>query len=177
MTSSDPQGAAAPSVQELHDREAIRALIHRFCRGADRDDRELVYSCFHPDAIDEHGIYSGPAHGFYDRPDADDRRLAMHHLVGQIDIELQGDRASSESYCAATVVRDTDDGPLTRLLAVRYVDRCEKRHGEWRIAHRFVVFDAEVYVPGGVPERIPTRNWGRRDKDDPSYRLPPRDVP
>ena len=46
-------------VQELHDREAIRDCVARYCRGVDRFDRELILSAFHPDATDEHGKFVG----------------------------------------------------------------------------------------------------------------------
>ena len=54
----------------------------------------------------------------------------------------------------------------------RYVDRLERRNGEWRIAYRTVMFDwtriepvrAEFPVPPAVDVV-----WGRRDRDDLSY--------
>ncbi len=49
---------------ELVDRELIRDLVQRYARGVDRRDFELVRSCYHADAIDEHGPYVGGVDGF-----------------------------------------------------------------------------------------------------------------
>jgi hypothetical protein len=53
---------------------------------------------------------------------------------------------------------------------VRYVDRLEKRDSEWRIADRIVVYDSERTIPVNT-ESAPLGDWnyGRRDRDDPSY--------
>ena len=46
-------------IAELWDREQIRQCLHRYARGVDRFDRELILSAFHPDALDEHGKFVG----------------------------------------------------------------------------------------------------------------------
>ena len=38
----------------------IRRVVARYCRGIDRMDLDLVRSCYHHDARDEHGSFSGP---------------------------------------------------------------------------------------------------------------------
>lgn len=54
--------APAPeSLQELVDKRALAEVVMRYCRGVDRADEELIVSCFHPDAVDEHGAYSDRA--------------------------------------------------------------------------------------------------------------------
>ena len=49
----------ADPVQELLDRLAIADVVLRYCRGIDRLDLELVRSCYHADATDEHGTFTG----------------------------------------------------------------------------------------------------------------------
>jgi SnoaL-like domain len=39
----------------LLDESAIRQLLARYSRAIDRRDYELLRSCYHPDAVDEHG--------------------------------------------------------------------------------------------------------------------------
>ncbi len=46
-------------LQELLSKQAIYELQCRYCRGIDRMDQALVRSCYHPDATDEHGSFSG----------------------------------------------------------------------------------------------------------------------
>jgi hypothetical protein len=57
------------------------------------------------------------------------------------------------------------------VVNIRYVDRMERRNGEWRIAERVVVLDSQRQdpVPTGLAP-LENSNVGRRDKDDPSYK-------
>ncbi len=51
--------------------------------------------------------------------------------------------------------------------AGRYIDRFEKRGGQWRIASRVVAVEKATLLPadsGPRPARV-----GRRDRQDPSY--------
>ncbi len=168
MATPETLSSAPAGLQELLDKEAIREVIYRFCRGNDRRDREMMQSCFHPDAIDDHGVYSGPALGFYDAmAELDARVRAIHHLVGQSIIEVAGDHAAGETYATATIDGLLDDDEVL-MLTVRYIDRFERRDGEWKIADRFVAFDTATTAPGRVPDQ-PERNLGRRDRDDRSH--------
>ena len=55
---------------------------------------------------------------------------------------MQGDVAHVETY--AIVVEEKRAGDDVRQLIAnsRYIDRFEKRDGDWRIAHRIVVTDS-----------------------------------
>jgi SnoaL-like domain len=164
--------ALPPALQELLEKEAIREVVVRYCRGWDRLDRDIVQSVYHTDAIDDHGIYSGPAKDFFDTWAASPQATNLHHNLGQSMIELDGDNAAAETYCIATTVGPTEDGGTeSRLIACRFLDRFEKRDGEWRIADRRLAFDADVVVPGGMPTVFPERNQGTRDQNDYSHTL------
>jgi SnoaL-like protein len=171
MAATDTTAALPAAVQELVDKEAIRQVMVDYCRGWDRLDRELVLSCYHREAVDNHGIFSGTPAGLYDAWAAPAQLLANHHLLGQMKIELDGDSARAETYCLATSVADMGDGPEARQHAVRYLDRFEKRDGAWKIASRFVAFDAELQLAGGVPTVPSEENLGRRDGEDRSHAL------
>jgi SnoaL-like protein len=152
--------------------QEIRQVVVDSCRGWDRQDRELVQACYHPDAVEDRGFYQGPALEFYDATTELRAGVrASHHNLGQTHVVLDGDRAAAETYCIATSVFDGADGPQTRVRAVRYLDRLERRDGAWKIVHRFAVFDAETTVPGGSPTGVPDANLGTRDRDDPSNAL------
>jgi hypothetical protein len=128
-------------VRQLLDREAIRDCLYRYCRGIDRADEAALRSSYWPDAHDAHGAYDGPAGGFIaqalPRLRAGGRRV---HAISNILIELHGDVAAVESSFlalqsgAAAPERET-------FLCGRYVDRFERRQGEWRVSHRTVVYD------------------------------------
>jgi ketosteroid isomerase-like protein len=157
------------ALQVLLDKDAIRDVISRFCRGCDRRDAEMMASCYHPEAIDDHGMYYGPGVQFFEANEEVDAQVrALHHNLGQSIIEVEGDVAAAETYAIATI-DGLPGSEETVLLNVRYVDRFERRDGEWRIAHRFVAFDSEMRVAGGVPSFIPEKNHGRRDREDASH--------
>jgi hypothetical protein len=132
---------SAAALQELLDREAIRACLARYCRGIDRADEQALRSAYWEDATDCHGAWNGSAAGFIEQALARLRQGGRRvHQVNTVSIELQGAVAAVESAFfalqapAATPTRQT-------FLCGRYVDRFERRHGEWRIAARTVVYD------------------------------------
>ena len=53
---------STPSAGSL-DRQAIVDCIHRYARGVDRADDELLRSAYHPDAVEDHGAYIGDVDG------------------------------------------------------------------------------------------------------------------
>lgn len=167
MTTSATPTPVPAALQELLDKEAIREVIYRFCRGNDRRDGEMMKSCFHPDATDDHGLYCGPAQGYFEASKERDARVrAIHHLVGQTLVEVAGDAAAAETYATATIDGFVGDGEVL-TLTVRYLDRFERRAGEWKISDRFVAFDTSSTAPGQMPQR----NLGRRDDEDRSFAL------
>jgi len=132
---------AAGQLQALLDREAIRDCLYRYCRGIDRADEAALRSAYWEDATDCHGAWNGSAAGFIaqalQRLRQDGRRV---HQVANILIELQGDVAAVESYFMALQAPAGRSARET-FLCGRYVDRFERRQGEWRIAARTVVYD------------------------------------
>ena len=58
------------------------------------------------------------------------------HVVTNVIIELDGDRASARCY--ATVFQQTDVLPLQPIAAGRYLDRFERVGHEWRFVDRLV---------------------------------------
>ncbi|HXW08993.1 MAG TPA: nuclear transport factor 2 family protein, partial [Steroidobacteraceae bacterium] len=56
--------SAAP-LERLLARDGIHEVLARYARGVDRADAELLKSCYHADAIEEHGgTYTGNAHEY-----------------------------------------------------------------------------------------------------------------
>lgn len=162
---------------ELLDREAIRECLYGYSRGIDRRDEQALRAAYWPDAHDRHGAYSGPASGFVEYAL---KALAagprMIHQIGNVSIVLRGDSAAVESYFLA-LQQDRDGEARARkaLLAGRYVDRFEKRGGEWRVAQRTVVYDWVEESPGQegdeatrFGQRLPN---GRQKPEDPWYAL------
>jgi ketosteroid isomerase-like protein len=131
------------AVRDLLDREAIRECLYRYCRGVDRGDEIALRATYWEDATDRHGPYQGTASGFCDWAIASLRSAGrMIHMIGNIMIELHGDSALAESYFHAVQEdRKIAPEPMEVVIYGRYIDRFEKRAGEWKVAARTVVYD------------------------------------
>jgi hypothetical protein len=159
-------------VQELLDKQAIREVMVRYCRGLDRMDPELVASVYHCDATDDHGGRSfagadiGP--GIINWSRELNILTGNHHITNQT-IRVDGDRAVSESYYSGFMLERRDDGASRTIQMVgRYLDRLERRNGEWRITQRLVVPEMVRYMPASADG--PHWHLGQADRD-PSYAL------
>ena len=177
MASTDPSDRPEPlrdheivALRHLIDRQAIVECVHRYARGIDRADDELVASAYHPDAMEDHGAYIGDLDGLLSF-------LTMAHasfdgyqrFVTNTTVDLDGDTAHAESYYLCVLRRDAKGSMLAN--GGRYVDRLERRDGEWRILRRVVVMDWEGRIEGGPP-RFDLNVAPRRDRDDVSYLRP-----
>jgi hypothetical protein len=170
----DAQRRVEAVLQRLVDESAIQSTLARYARAIDRMDFELLRTCYHPDAIDDHGVYTGGVEGFITYLEASlPRSESTTHFLGLPQIELAGDVAWVETQCLAILRFAAADGKpeRDRLAKVRYCDRFERREGEWRIAHRLVAYDPgriDPVVEG--PGYGEAHTLGRRDRDDAAYR-------
>jgi ketosteroid isomerase-like protein len=141
-----PMGSERDEViDQLQSREQIREVLHRYARGVDRCDRELLRSVYHPDATDIHGtVFVGNGQDFADWLIPWISRLPFNrHSVTNEIIELEGNRAFVESQYDATHRFPLQKGGVVdRRAQGRYLDVFERRDGEWRILHRRVTVDA-----------------------------------
>ena len=130
-------------LQGLLDRVEIEDCLMRYCHAIDRCDAELLRSVYWPDAIDDHVFCRGNAEAFVDfcMPILKSRDQTMHS-VSNILMRIEGSEARVESYFQAYERAHRKDGmPNDITMFGRYLDRMEKRGGEWRIAERKVVLD------------------------------------
>jgi ketosteroid isomerase-like protein len=159
-------------------RDAIREVLACYARGVDRADADLLASCYHPDAIEEHGsTFTGNAHEYVRAATPRIRRMGvMQHLLGSSYIELMGDRAYVETYIW-TFARFVKDGrDYDTFTGGRLMDRFERREGVWKIAHRRTIFDwnrdtpkSEGWCVGFFDPAAPGMRRGTKDAKDPSY--------
>lgn len=148
-------------------------LVTRVARAIDRCDAEMLKTLFYPDATDDHGIFKGTAAEFIEwvMPLLGSMKRTQH-IIGQVLIEVDGDKANGESYFVAHHALNTPNGDIFMIAAGRYLDRFERRDGEWKISHRQVVFDWNSVTPltdnFDRDEPGPT-TYGARGKADASY--------
>ena len=90
----------AQKIAELWDREQIRQCLHRYARGVDRFDREMILSAFHPDCLDEHGKFVGTPEEFVNWALAmhEGAHLSHQHCLLNHTAEIAGDTAHAETY-------------------------------------------------------------------------------
>ncbi len=127
---------------EYLDREEIRDLARRYMRGLDRLDLELLDSVFADDATVDYGFFKGSARKFVDYAhNALKDHLANHHMIGQMLIDVRGDKAVGEIYFQAFHRIVVEGAQKDLFISGRYVDRYARRDGIWKITFRSEVND------------------------------------
>jgi hypothetical protein len=163
------------AVQELLDKQAIREVTYRYCRGADRLDAELMRSAYHSDGFDDHGDIRADRDQYVETvmKVLAEHYLSTSHILGQQLIELSGDDAHVETYFIAVHTHEPG-GVLTQdTVYGRYIDRFQRRDAVWGILHRSVVIDSynsDVVRPWALYSDINKMERGRRDRTDTVYR-------
>jgi ketosteroid isomerase-like protein len=163
-------------VQYLEDRRAIEDCIARHARGSDRHDVPLLASAYHDDGVDEHGtaINRGPDYpGWANETHATTSVTHLHNVTTQ-SCEIAGDTAHAESYVLVTML--APDGKTATVMCGRYLDRLERREGEWRIAVRRATVELAYTADASLLQSGFFRKQGyivgTRDDRDPSYARP-----
>ena len=142
----------------------------------DRGDAGLVASVYHADGTDDHGSFKGLGSDFavYATSRLPARYRATQHTIANTIIDfVDDDTAHVESHVCARHLRDDGDDVLAmETFFGRYVDRFERRDGEWRIARRTVVHDWSRQL-AAAPESLglPLDGFaqGSRDGSDPVF--------
>ena len=170
--------ARPKSVEELFDREEIYDILVNYARGADRADVDQIAAAYHDDAIEDHGgTFHGPASEYVALiskvlPTAP----RMSHIVTNMNIELDGEKAYTECYFLTFSRRDQIDDPFDSLTMARVIDRFERRDGAWKIAHRRLAWDWNHEMPlleswgrGGIAPDPSKLTRGAKKPDDILY--------
>ena len=181
-------------VQLLIDEREIRNVIYRDCRAKSRGDGQLMRSCFFDDAIDHHQpFFDGPIEPIFEAvPESISAMGEMVQYVAlQVLVDVECDVARTESYVQSAKIfhqRLQNGKKIIQLAGKRFLDRFERRGGEWRIAERqFVpewgVFSEVPEHPTSVPSclrgtdveriisgnKLPIVRPHAADRSDPSY--------
>ena len=168
--------ASEARLLDLLERQDITDCLHRYSRGMDRFDKELLLSAYYPDAVDDHGTFVGSPAEFWDHFHAVHTKYnsGHHYSLSNISIDLQGDTAHVETYYLFESMNN--DGSLT-LHGGRYLDRFEKRAGQWKIATRVCILEwngklREVQYQPAVTAALAASGVSQRDRTDRSYERP-----
>lgn len=161
-------------VKDLAARRDIETALKRYMRAQDRLLPDLHLSAFHEDAYVDCGLMAGMAAEFVSFAQGLLGDLeSSQHMLGQIDIEIDGDRASGEVYFFAQHRVMEDDGPKDLFVAGRYIDEYACRSGQWRILKRKELIDWARTDPASDESFLgpnPGLPLGGRGQDDFSCR-------
>ena len=135
---------------EAADRLALRELFDAYAHCADRRDAEGQKALFTEEtrfAVYMNGPGSEPSYVLEGRealtPVFDDlnRYEATTHFNGQSTVDLDGDRASGESYTIAHHIYTEDGERKIMIASLRYLDTFAKIDGRWYFAERKLILD------------------------------------
>jgi hypothetical protein len=137
--------AMARRLAELDDMQAIRDQQLRYARALDWDDERLLAEVFWPDAEIDYGFFVGRGDEFVKVMIGVSRESGSRpwHAVSGQSVHLTGP-ASAEAECyfiGASTISDVTGDTEAQFIGGRYLDRFEKRGGDWRVARRVLICD------------------------------------
>lgn len=164
-------------LQDITDRQEILACVVNNARGCDRHDTDMLSGSYHPDGIDEHGaanVYQGQAYSEWANAVHSKGSIQNLHHITNHSCAIEGDVAHAESYVIGLFFNA--DGQTARLLSGRYVDRLERRDGQWRIALRRCTVEVGLSADAGFMNSSYFRDMGflqgLRNPQDVAYQRP-----
>lgn len=129
-------------IETLLAKQEIYELACRYSRGLDRLDADLLLSVFHLDGWCEYGFSNCSPKEFVTYCiNALQDHEANQHMIGNTLIEVEGDEAFGEVYFNAYHKVQGENGFDDIIIAGRYLDRYEKRDGQWKMAYRSELVD------------------------------------
>lgn len=159
-------------MQNMIEEHEIRKVLYRYTRGVDRLDADLIRSVYHADSKDDHGAYKGSGAEFGDFvvKALGEHTETTQHSLNQSLIDVDGMSANAETYFVAYHTRKEEDGEYLDRFGGRYVDRLEKRLGQWKISNRVVVREwATTEKVEGAYYKAEDFAAGKRNRDDIAY--------
>jgi hypothetical protein len=126
----------------LLEREQIRDCITRLARGEDRRNAEIISASYWPDSTTDFGVFKGTFSDYlaWVVPGSDAIKNTQH-VLGQSVIEIDGSDARAETHVISYHRVAMGEEDRDTCIGGRYLDRLERRSGEWRIGARVMLYD------------------------------------
>ena len=165
------------ALAKLIAKDEIRDLIHRYPRGLDRLDSAILLSIGHVDATVEFStLFKGTWAAYVEwLMHAHESMLFNNHRITNTLIEVDGERAVSETSSTATLIVARSDGDIeSRLVHSRYLDQWRHESDRWWLMSRLTVRDyrsVAVLTAKEFEGRVQYTNAGALKDRDPSYEL------
>jgi 3-phenylpropionate/cinnamic acid dioxygenase small subunit len=147
-----------PALREMIDRQEIVAVLCRYASSIDDRDWDRLRTCFTPDAIADYDP-SAPAYEGSEAIATLCRKMlepldASQHMIGNHEIEIEGDTARSRCYVRAQHVKRGCEGGNLFEVAGYYRDELTRCDDGWRIHERQMVVTGHGGNPSVLhPER------------------------
>ena len=139
------------SPDEAADRLAIRELVDAYAHCADRRDAAGQMALFTEDTrflVFMDARSDKPTQELHGRQslapvfDNLNTYAVTTHFNGQSTVEVDGERATGESYCIAHHLSDVDGKRTLMIASIRYLDEFAKQaDGSWLFAQRKLMVD------------------------------------
>jgi hypothetical protein len=134
--------AISEQLKTLLEREQIRDCITRLARGEDRRNAQMIRASYWPDSTTDYGVFKGSFSDYlaWVVPGSDVIKNTQH-VLGQSVIEIEGKDARAETQVISYHRVALGDEERDTCIGGRYLDRLERRDGEWRISARAMLYD------------------------------------
>lgn len=144
-------------------------LLHAYGRAIDWQDRDGLASLFWPNARVDLGFFAGDGAEAVEFLLANAARSQRRfHATSNIVLRIDGASALADSCCITHAVGDSGAGDRAwQLFLGRYLDRLERRGGEWRFAERRFVLNG--YHDGPLDEPMALAGVPRADAFTPDH--------
>ena len=145
------------SPQELADRAEIHDVIVRYGWAIDTKDWALPDTCFTDDAEVDYSSNPGGKQGPYTQIRSWLEKMisafpVTQHLMSNIEVTLDGDRATARTMVVNPQGAATREGPLHFFyVGGRYDDRLVRTADGWRIAERV---ETTLWFEGTLPPEL-----------------------
>ena len=137
-------------VRRLIDEREVSKVILRYAQGLDSRRFEQVWECFAPDAVVQGSRNSGVLSEYLPPllAGVESFGVTMHFMGNQLR-EVDGDTATTETYCIAHHFKDDAGREEAIIMGVRYYDDLVRTaEGRWVIQRRKAVADWIRYGEG-----------------------------
>lgn len=174
MTIEQELAELRAQLREVKDRQDIRDCIVRESRARDRQDIAAIEACWWEDGVDEHGAVITRVPDYAAKANLGHRmnfHMTSHNITNHI-CDIEGDMAQCESYVVGGLF--WLDGKTTTIAMGRYLDRLERRGGQWRMLVRKCTIEMTANCDASwvYSENVKGFLKARWDGQDPCYDRP-----
>ena len=152
----------------VEDKQACADVIVSW--GLYRDQRRWpeLLSTFHPDGEIAVSWFRGPFAEFVEHCK---RGGPSKHLIMAPLVQVNGDRATAETTIIIIVRQAIEDLAVDMTSRARFLDRLERRNGEWKVLERAAVYEQDRLDPV-----VPSEAFARMMREAPMRRNIPSPI-